>query len=172
MNNVLVKFIFVSSVCLLSSCKNEPSNQDIKNSIREYFDGDQPYLYQKEINFREPTIVKIISAPRPKLKLVTFDVYWVGEPLDVQTVKILKNKKVLAEFDIEYFEKGTVDNPVAEKYTGHGIFNVSRSIWNKIGKNEIEFILSNENGMEYGDPFITKKPSDTKDGFQKYERIQ
>lgn len=176
MKYTLIRFIYISilSVIIFSCSGREnkrDSIQDIKLSIREYYGEDEVYLYKDNIDFSVPSVVKVTASKRPDLEVATFDVYWVGKTLNSQQVIVMSDKKILGSYKIENFEEGTIDNPLVEKYTGHGMFVMPISEFEKLVHNSrATFQLVAADGRKLGDVFISNKINSSKHGLSNFIR--
>lgn len=149
------------------------SSQSIKTAIREYFGEEEGYLYKEKIDFSVPSIVRITAAKRPDLEIATFDVYWVGRTSGAQQVKVMSGGDALGSFEIENFERGTIDDPVVEAHTGHGMFLMPISKFEKLVEDsKVAFQLVTAEGRQFGDVFISNEIEASKHGVYSFERLK
>lgn len=162
---------------IILSCGDEESgvrsSQKIESAMREYFGEDDEYLYKEKIDFSSPSIIRIIAAKRPDLEVATFDVYWVGRTSDAQQVKVMSDDDALGNFEIENFEQGTIDDPVVEEHTGHGMFVMPISEFEKLVEDsKTAFQLVTEEGRHLGDVFLSNEIQVSKHGVYGFERLK
>lgn len=149
------------------------SSQSIKTAIREYFGKDEGYLYKETIDFSVPSIVRIAAAKRPDLELATFDVYWVGRTSGAQQVKVMSGGGALGSFEIVNFERRTIDDQLVEEHTGHGMFLMPISKFEKLVKDsKVAFQLVTAEGRQLGDVFVSNKIEAAKHGVYSFDRLK
>jgi len=166
--------ILVALIALTGSCsdsRNGDLKKDIKQSIVKYFNGDPAYIHSDQIDYKYPNIVKVLASTRPDIGIATFDIYWIGEFSDDDNVVTVHLNDFTIKKNVDIYDKGTIDDPLVRKFTGHGMFNISIQEFEKLSNSdEVRFQFETVEGDPLGEVFISKINHSSRNRVYSFER--